>query len=262
VTVTPAEQQAIPTAARRLATSERTRIPCAPVRDLIGDDIATAYRVQSINAENRLASRVVGRKIGLTSPAAQDRVGASLPHFGTLFDDMDCTDEKTITSDRLLQPRIEAEIAIVLSHDIVAPITAEQAPSFVTYMRAALEIVDSRINEWDISLADTVADNASSGLYVLGGYCGIEDAPDLDEVQMSMAEDGIPVSRGTGSDCWGSPWNALTWLANTALEHGTRLRTYDIVLTGALGPAVTVKPGATYTATISGIGSVTAGFSE
>lgn len=254
----------IEAAAERLATATRTGTPCEPVRDLIGsDDIEAAYRVQTLNIEALVASgrRIVGRKTGLTSPAVQKQLGVDQPDFGVLLDDMDCTGDAEIDSNRLLQPKVEAEIAFVLSRDITAPITEAEAPQYVSDVYASFEIVDSRIAGWDIRLADTVADNASSGLYVLGDRCDRASAPDLPGVEMTMTEDGVQVSAGKGSDCLGSPWNALAWLANIAIEYGTVLHAGDVVLSGALGPMVPAKPGSTYVTTISGIGSATAVFS-
>jgi 2-keto-4-pentenoate hydratase len=254
---------AISEAADRLAVASRSGVPCAPVRDLIGsDDIDAAYRVQSRNIETLLASGrcIVGRKIGLTSPAVQKQLGVDQPDFGVLLDDMDCSNDTAVNIARLLQPKIEAEIAFVLSADIPDRITAEQAPQFVDGIFAAFEIVDSRVANWDIRLADTVADNASSGLYVLGDRVDRADAPDLADVRMTVTEDGVQVSAGKGSDCLGSPWEALAWLANTSLTYGALLRAGDVVLSGALGPMVPVTPGSVYVTNVSGIGSATVAF--
>lgn len=261
--MTTVEEHVISTAADRLRVAANTATPCTPVRDLIGrEDIDAAYRIQSINIELLLKTgrRVVGRKVGLTSPAVQKQIGVDQPDFGVLLDDFDCSGDSAVDSSRLLQPRIEAEIAFTLSADITEPITAAQAPTFVDQVFASFEIVDSRIEGWDISLADTVADNASSGLYVLGDSLPRVDAPDLAEVTMTMTADGEPVSAGKGSDCLGSPWEALVWLANTSLAYGSPLRAGEVILSGALGPMVPVTPGSTYKATISGIGDVTATF--
>lgn len=255
----------IAAAARRLAAAAADRTPCAPVRDLIGrNDIDTAYLVQShnINALLGAGRTVVGRKIGLTSPAVQHQLGVDQPDFGVLLDGFDVSELDAVESAVLLQPRIEAEIAFALSSDITETITAEQAPSFVDRISASFEIVDSRIAGWDISLADTVADNASSGLYVLGESISRTDAPDLAEVAMTMTADGEQVSAGRGSDCLGSPWQALVWLANTSLSYGSPLRAGEVILSGALGPMVAVTPGSTYTASITGIGSVTTTFTS
>lgn len=263
--MTDAEDQAITEAASRLADAAATQTECAPIRDLIGrNDIDAAYVVQSRNIEKSLSAgrTIIGRKIGLTSPAVQKQLGVDQPDFGVLLDDFDCSAQEKVDSSRLMQPRIEAEIAFILSSDITDPITASQAPSMVSTLYASFEIVDSRIAGWDISLADTVADNASSGLYVLGDSIEIDASPELADVTMMMTENGEAVSSGKGSDCLGSPFEALAWLANTSLTYGAPLRSGDVILSGALGPMVAVKPGATYTASISGVGTVSATFSD
>ncbi|NKY51485.1 2-keto-4-pentenoate hydratase [Nocardia vermiculata] len=261
--MTSVEQTALVAAADRLAAAEATKTPCAPVRDLIGsEDLDAAYRVQERNIAARLAAgrTVIGRKVGLTSPAVQRQLGVNQPDFGVLLDDFDCTDDAAVDFGRLLQPRIEAEVGFVLSADIDEAITAEQAPAYVTRVFAAFEIVDSRIANWDISFADTVADNASSGLFVLGDSLPVSEAPDLTRVVMSMTVAGEQVSSGRGSDCLGSPWEAMAWLANMSRTYGSPLRAGEVILSGALGPVVTVTAGTTYDAEISEIGRVTATF--
>ena len=261
--MTTVQHHVIGEAAERLAAAAATGNPCAPIRDLIGpDDLDAAYEIQRRNIAARLAGgrTLVGRKTGLTSPAVQRQLGVDQPDFGVLLDDFDCTGDDRIDIGRLLQPKIEAEVAFTLSGDILDAITAVEAPRFVGRVHAAFEIVDSRIANWDIRFADTVADNASSGLYVLGDSLSVADAPDLVAVGMTTTTGGEQVSAGRGSDCLGSPWEALAWLANTCRTFGSPLRAGEIILSGALGPMVTVTPGATYQAHISGIGSVTASF--
>ncbi|WP_319455903.1 MULTISPECIES: 2-keto-4-pentenoate hydratase [unclassified Mycobacterium] len=258
-------QQVINEAAARLERASATGTPCGPVRDLIGsEDIDSAYRVQSHNIERLLTDgrTRVGRKIGLTSPAVQKQLGVDQPDFGVLLDDMDCSNDARVDSTRLLQPKIEVEVAFLLSRDITEPVTAAAAPEFVSTAFAAFEIVDSRIANWDISLADTVADNASSGLYVLGDALERSRTPNLADVAMTMTADGEEVSNGKGADCLGSPWAALAWLANVSLTYRAPLRAGEVILSGALGPMVVVKPGSTYRASLSGIGDVAATFSS
>ena len=254
---------AIARAAARLLAAQQRSTPCAPVRDLIGsDDIAAAYAVQTQIVEHfvALGRRLVGRKVGLTSSAVQKQLGVDQPDFGVLFEDMDCSSGLPIEVTRLLQPKVEAEIAFVLSGDIDAAVTAQSVRRYVECAAAALEIVDSRIAGWDITLGDTIADNASSGLYALGDVVPAGGLPDLAAVTMSMTENGEVVSNGIGAACLGSPWEALAWLANTSREVGDPLKAGEVVLSGALGPMVPVTAGSTYTATISGIGLVESSF--
>jgi 2-keto-4-pentenoate hydratase len=255
--------------AARLIAAHRTGTPCAPVRELLPDAaLETGYAVQQLLAQARLADgrRVVGRKVGLTAPAVQAQLGVDQPDFGVLFDDMACPQDQPIDIGRLLQPRIEAEIAFVLEADLTGDgeITADVARSAVGQAVAALEIVDSRIAGWDITIVDTVADNASSGLYVLGDEPIELGDRDLRSVEMTLASSAggaaETVSTGSGAACLGDPVNALVWLARTSHELGTPLRAGDVVLSGALGAMVPVAPGHTYTATLSDLGTVRAEF--
>jgi 2-keto-4-pentenoate hydratase len=252
-------------AAERLETAARTGVPCGPVRDLIGsDDVNAAYAVQQQLTERRLGAgaRVVGRKIGLTSPAVQRQLGVDRPDFGVLFDDMDVSGLSAVPSDRLLQPKTEAEVAFVLGTDLAeGPLDAAQVRGAVAYAVAALEIVDSRIAGWDITFGDTVADNASSGLFVLGETRLTLDEFEPVEVLMAMRLGGDLVSEGSGAACLGDPLLALAWLARTARDLGDPLRSGQVVLSGALGPMVATPPGSVVSADLGPLGSVAATFS-
>ncbi|MFI1927969.1 MULTISPECIES: 2-keto-4-pentenoate hydratase [unclassified Streptomyces] len=262
----PADREAaVAGAAARLAGAAQDRKPCAPVRDLLGSrDISLAYAVQQRVIGDRIAAgaRVVGRKIGLTSESVQRQVGVDRPDFGVLLDDMDVTALPAVPSDRLLQPRVEAEIAFVLAADLDDDdLDLERVRSAVGHAVAALEIVDSRVADWDIAITDTVADNASSGVFVLGRQrVGMGEFIPRD-VTMRLYADGELVSAGDGAACLGDPLAALLWLARTAREFGDPLRAGQVVLSGALGPLVPTPPGITVRAEMSGLGSVTATFS-
>lgn len=256
---------ALDEAARRLQDAARTGVPCAPVRDLIGSmDVAAAYAVQQRLTAARLSegAEIVGRKIGLTSPAVQAQLGVDQPDFGVLYADMLVGPDSPAPMGRLLQPKIEAEIAFVLGADLdEGPLDARQIRAAVACAVAALEIVDSRIEDWAITFADTVADNASSGLFVLGTeYRDLRWFEPV-EARMSMRLDGEAVSTGSGAACLGDPLEALRWLATTARELGQPLRSGQVVLSGALGPMVPVTPGARVSATITGLGEVHTTFS-
>jgi 2-keto-4-pentenoate hydratase len=252
-------------AADRLQQAADTRTPCAPVRDLVPVDLASGYAVQQLLTARALLAgrRVVGRKIGLTNPKVQQQLGVDQPDIGVLFEDMAVADGGQVEVGRLLQPRIEAEVAMVLNADLGGEdLSPERVRAAVDQVVASLEIVDSRIAGWDITIADTVADNASSGLFVLGAGAVPLGELDLSRVEMSMREDGQVVSTGTGADCLGDPLAALTWLATAARDLGAPLRAGDVVLSGALGPMVPVRPGATYTAEVTGLGSVSVSFTK
>jgi 2-keto-4-pentenoate hydratase len=255
---------AVDEAAGRLSAAMAAGTPCPPIRDLIDPgDVAAAYRVQERLVAARIAAgaRPIGRKIGLTSPAVQAQLGVDQPDFGTLLDDMLVGQDEPVAAGRLLQPRIEGEIAFVLGADLTAPDpSVEEVASAVAYARPALEIVDSRIAGWDISLADTVADNASSGLFVLGDPAVPLSDLDTVAVTMELRRNGEVVSTGSGAACLGDPLIALQWLARTAVRFGQPLRAGEVVLSGALGPMVAVRPGDVYTARMTGLGEVRAEF--
>jgi 2-keto-4-pentenoate hydratase len=252
-----------------LWNAQQTRRPCAPVREQFAAldepaQTALAYAVQQVNIQRQLASgrRIVGRKIGLTSLAVQKQLGVDRPDFGTLLDNMAIVDGEPIDTARLLQPKAEAEVALVLERDLnherhtVADLIGATA-----YALAAIEVVASRIEGWNIRFVDTVADNASSGLFVLGTRPVALSQLDLAGLSMRMTRGEETVSQGIGAACLGNPLNAARWLADTLVRAGTPLRAGDIVLTGALGPMVSAQAGQTYIAHIDGFAPVRAIFS-
>ncbi|MEU9345270.1 fumarylacetoacetate hydrolase family protein [Streptomyces sp. NPDC048278] len=259
-------ETAIGAAAERLLAATAERRPCAPVRDLLGPvDVDGAYQVQRRLVDVRLAEGAVvsGRKIGLTSPAVQRQLGVDQPDFGVLFADMDVSAHAEVPMSRLLQPKAEAEIAFVLAADLDGDdLSPADVRAAVAFAAPALEIVDSRIAGWDITLTDTVADNASSGLYVLGEARLSLDAFEPRAATMRMYLDDVLVSEGNGAACLGDPLNALLWLARTARAYGEPLRAGQVVLSGALGPMAAVTPGVTVRAEISALGTVSATFSD
>ncbi|TCJ96658.1 2-keto-4-pentenoate hydratase [Nocardia alba] len=265
VNISTVDTDAVLRAADLLDVASATRRPSAPIRALFApDDLASAYSVQAELTARRLRSgaRVVGRKIGLTSPAVQAQLGVDQPDFGVLFADMDVSALAEVPSGRLLQPKAEAEVAFVLGEDLVeGDLGPEQIRAAVAYAVAALEIVDSRIANWDITITDTVADNASSGLFVLAETRLTLAEFEPREVRMRMSVDGVEVSGGTGAACLGDPLNALAWLARTARDYGDPLRAGQVILSGALGPMAPTPAGSHVEAVIEPFGSVTATFS-
>lgn len=251
-------------AADRLLLALDHVVPCAPVRELIGpDDVTAAYRVQERLTTARVegGASIVGRKIGATSLAVQQQLGVDQPDFGVLFDDMALTEDQLVPMNRLVQPKVEAEVAFVLGQDLVSgSLDVAQCRAAVKYAVAALEVVDSRIADWDIRFSDTVADNASAGLYLLGDQRRTLDEFVASAVEMSMVVNDEVVSTGSGTDCLGDPLNALSWLAVKAREFGEPLRAGQVILSGALGPMHAVQPGDQVSAQITGLGSVNARF--
>ncbi|WP_232678833.1 2-keto-4-pentenoate hydratase [Nocardioides sp. R-C-SC26] len=270
-------EDAISAAVERLAQAQETRVPCAAVRDLIGtDDLPAAYAVQQGLVRARLdgGAVVVGRKIGATSKAVQDQLGVDQPDFGYLLDDMDVSygalgeadGGRPISMRTLVQPRVEAEVAFVLARDI-APATEEEITldavrAAVDVALPALEIVDSRIENWDIAFTDTVADNASSGLFVVGTAGRPLSEVEPVEVEMSLSINGEVRSSGNGAACLGDPLEALRWLAVQAWRFGDPLRAGHLILSGALGPFVPFAPGDRVEASISGFAPLVVSFTE
>jgi 2-keto-4-pentenoate hydratase len=267
-------QSSVRAAVARLAQAQETRVPCAPVRDLIGtDDLAAAYAVQQGLVQGRIArgATVVGRKIGATSEAVQTQLGVDQPDFGYLLDVMDVSAGAVegagpISMRSLLQPRVEGEVAFRLARDIDPPdggdITLQVVRDAVEVALPALEIVDSRIADWKIGFTDTVADNASSGLFVVGTDGRTLDELEPREVTMSLTINGEERSAGNGAACLGDPLEALRWLAVQAQRFGDPLRAGALILSGALGPFVPFAPGDRVETTISGFAPLRVTFEE
>lgn len=247
-----------------LARAADERSPIAPIgAELAPLGVDGAYAVQERLTSRAIAAgrRLVGRKIGLTSKAVQAQLGVDQPDYGMLFADMEFGDGEEVPFTRFIQPKVEAELAFCMERELTDPqASLTEVIGAIAYVLPAIEIVDSRIAEWRISLLDTIADNASSGAYVLGGSPRRIDSVDLRLCGMVLEHQGEPLSTGCGAACLGHPLNAVVWLARRMAAAGRPLGAGDIVLSGALGPMVTVQPGASYHARITGAGSVTASF--
>lgn len=258
----PVERDLIEQAAEALWKASESGAPIPPVRVLLetSQDIDAGYAVQELNTDRWISAgrRVSGRKIGVTSKAIQQQVGVDQPDFGTLFADTEYGDGIELDGGRLIQPRAEAEVALILERDLnSAPHGFAEIIRSVAFALPALEIVDSRIAGWDISIVDTVADNASCGLYVVGSRPVSLSAFDARTVPMRMTRDGTEVSTGIGAACLGNPIHAARWLADTMCERGIPLRAGDVIMTGALGPMVPFGPGQELVAEFGELGTVT-----
>jgi 2-keto-4-pentenoate hydratase len=230
----------------------------APLRDgLDSRDADLAYEIQAINTQywQRQGRHIVGRKIGLTSRAVQEQLGVSQCDFGTLFDDMRIANGGVLRLGQVLQPKVEAEVALILARDLTSEVTCAQDVAAATAAAvAAIEIVDSRIADWRITFADTVADNGSAAFFVLGEEPRALNGLDLWSCGMVLELNGRTVSVGAGAACLGHPLNAAAWLACTLAKAGHPLKAGEIVLTGALGAMAPIAPGDDVRATIGGLG--------
>lgn len=231
-----------------------------PLRDGLDPvDLHGAYAVQAINtcfwqAQGR---RVIGHKAGLTARAVQMQLGVDQPDFGVLFDDMQVPDGGFLDPARAIQPKVEAEIAFVLNEDLTDPATTpEMVAAAVASVHAAIEIVDSRIANWEITFADTVADNGSSAFFVLSDVSRPLAGTDIWTAGMVMQINREIVSLGVGAAALGHPLNAAAWLAQTLAQRGEPLCAGAIILSGALGPMVALTPGDHVCVTIGGVGQV------
>ncbi|MEQ9143986.1 MAG: fumarylacetoacetate hydrolase family protein [Parvibaculaceae bacterium] len=233
--------------ADELSAARKMRRPIAPIsKTHIGFTVDDAYAVQEVATVRRLEAgeRIVGHKIGLTSPAVQAQLGVSEPDFGMLFDADRVIEGKTVPMDILIQPKVEAEIAFVLKEGLEnGPVTSEMVATAIDYAVAAVEIVDSAIEDWKITLPDTVADNASAAKFLIGSDRMPLERIDLHLAGMELLHNGSQASVGVAAACLGNPLNAVAWLANKMIEVGRPLSRGHIVLSGALGPMVAVEAG-------------------
>ena len=257
-------EKAVAAAARRIRDAWRRGGTTRPVRDGLPEgDIDAAYAVQQANTERWIGEgrRVVGRKIGLTAKAVQKQLGVDQPDYGIIFADMVAGDGEEIPFRSVAQPKAEGEVALVLGDDLDGEhLTAVDVIAAVDYALPAIEVVGSRIADWNISIVDTVADNASSGMIVLGSRpVPLEDL-DLRLCGMVLENKGAQASVGAGAACLGNPINAAVWLARKMVDVGMPLAAGEVIMTGALGPMAPVAPGDVIEARISGLGGVRAAF--
>jgi 2-keto-4-pentenoate hydratase len=250
--------------ADRVWSADLNKTVCEPVRDVLGiEDIESAYKAQQINTDRKTANgaRIIGRKIGLTSFAVQKQLGVDQPDFGVLTDNMHVNEIDPVPMVELMQPKAEAEIAFILSKDIIDEnLDMNVLINSISYAAPSIEIVGSRIRDWDIRITDTIADNASASHFVLGESRVSLDGLDLEGCKMKMTRMGEVVSEGQGSACMDNPLNAVIWLAKIMIKYGSPLKAGDVILSGALGPMVPVNPGDEFCAEIEGIGKVNVSF--
>jgi 2-oxopent-4-enoate/cis-2-oxohex-4-enoate hydratase len=243
----------------------RSRSTVAPITERIPDfSIDDAYRASKRMLDRRLADgeRVIGKKIGVTSEAVQKMLDVHQPDFGFLTDAMMFESGATIPiGSTLIQPRAEGEIAFLLARDLVGPGVSEADVLAATRVVVpCFEIVDSRIRDWKIRIADTVADNASSGVFVLGRDSVDPRGLDLRKCRIAIAKNGAPLSEGVGAAALGSPMYCVAWLANTLARFGIPLRAGEVILSGSLVPLEPVRAGDRLSLELEGIGTASVGF--
>ncbi|AGZ52735.1 2-keto-4-pentenoate hydratase [Mycobacterium kansasii] len=250
-------------AAELLHAAQQGRAPIGPLSARYpGLGVVEAYAIQQVNLFRRLRDgrRVVGHKIGLTSEPMQILLGVDEPDFGYLLDDM-VVAGTSVPAARFCAPRVEPEVAFLLREPLRGPgVTAADVRAATEAVAAALEIVDSRIANWALTLPDTVADNASSGAVVLGDWVTFADGPVLADVQASLSLNGTEIDTGTGSAVMGDPAEAVAWLANALSPFGTEIRPGEFVISGSYTTAASVQPGDHACATIGGLGTVSLTF--
>lgn len=246
-----------------LERAERDHLAIDPPTARCALTVNDAYTIQLMNVDRRVVSgrRIVGRKIGLTSIAMQKMLGVNEPDFGHLFDDMMLATAGECGLNSLIQPRVEPEIAFVLARELRGPgVSRQDVLATAEYVTPALEIIDSRIRDWKITLADTIADNASSGRVVLGEQKTKPSAIDLAVVAMTLEKNGALVEQGLGSAVLGHPAEPVAWLANKLAEFGQTLASGSVIIPGALCRAVPVGVGDSIVANFEGLGTVSVRF--
>lgn len=264
--ITSARKLALDGLASELLEATASLVPVAPLRDRFeGMTLTDSYQVQTAQLEHHVASgRVLaGRKVGLTSLAMQEQLGVDSPDFGFFFEDMVHHDGAHIAVSSFIQPKVEPEFGFVLKETLQGPgVTLEQATAAIGGVYPAIEIIDSRITDWDIKLVDTVADNASCGAIVVGSTPLDVDASALLDVTCSLVIDGGVTGSGTGADVMGDPIAPLAWLANVLGEQGVALEAGQLILPGSFTKAEPVSAGSTAVADFGPLGSLTIHFSD
>lgn len=252
--------------AAHLAKAWDLRKGVQPLTELNPDlTIDEAYEIQlyTINEQVKKGAKITGKKIGLTSKAMQESFGVNEPDYGHLLDTMEIHENGVIPFEKVLQPRVEAELAFVLKKDLQGPnVSSFDVLNATEAIIPALEIVDSRIKDWKITLRDTVADNASSGLYVLGNTIKRVTDIDLKQIGMNLYKNGKLLNTGVGAAALGDPAKCVAWLANKLAHYGIALKAGEVILSGALSVAMPAEPGDQFTAKFSSLGEVRVSFSE
>ncbi|MDZ4270785.1 MAG: 2-keto-4-pentenoate hydratase [Mycobacterium sp.] len=243
-----------------LAQAERSRVPISPLTDAHPEiDVVDAYEIQLINIRQKIAegARVIGHKVGLSSEAMQKMMNVDEPDYGHLLDDMQVFEDTPVRSDRFLYPRVEVEVGFVLADDLPgAGCTEDDVLAATAAFAPSIELIDTRITNWQIKLCDTIADNASSAGWVLGEARVSPKDIDIRAIDAVLTNNGEVVAEGRSDAVLGNPVTAVAWLARKVEAFGVRLKAGDIVLPGSCTRAIDAPPGSRFVADFNGLGSV------
>jgi 2-keto-4-pentenoate hydratase len=250
--------------AAELAQAERTREPIAPLTATDPDiDVIDAYEIQLINIRRRVAegARVVGHKVGLSSPAMQQMMGVDEPDYGHLLDDMQVFEDTPVKTSRYVYPRVEVEVGFILAADLPGTgCTEDDVLAATEALVASIELIDTRITDWKIGICDTIADNASSAGFVLGKSHVSPRDLDVKTIDAVLTRNGEVVAEGRSDAVLGNPVTAVAWLSRKVESFGVRLRKGDIVLPGSWTRAIDARVGDEFVADFTGLGSVRLSF--
>jgi 2-keto-4-pentenoate hydratase len=251
-------------AADFLLEAEKTKKVIHPLTAIYPDitvDDAYYIQLEQIRRKVENGALIVGKKIGATSKAIQNMFGVNQPDYGHLLDDMMFVEGETISLDQYIQPKVEFEIAFILKKDLKGPnVSILDVIEATDYIAPAIEVIDSRIEDWKIKFEDTVADNGSSAGAVIGGKPAKLEGIDLTNIGMVAYKNGEMIDSAAGAAVLGNPLRAVAWLANSLGKYDVSLKAGEVVLSGALTSAVEISDGDTFTAEFAHIGSVTASF--
>ncbi|MDT5260531.1 MAG: 2-keto-4-pentenoate hydratase [Mycobacterium sp.] len=247
-----------------LAQAERSREPIAPLTSAYPDiDVVDAYEIQLINIRQRVAegARVLGHKVGLSSLAMQQMMGVDEPDYGHLLDEMQVFEDTPVKAGRYLYPRVEVEVGFILAADLPgAGCTEDDVLAATEALAPSIELIDTRITDWEIALCDTIADNASSAGFVLGEARVSPRELDVKSIDAVLTRNGEVVTEGRSDAVLGNPVTAVAWLARKVESFGVRLRKGDIVLPGSCTRAIDARAGDNFVADFAGLGSVRLSF--
>ena len=250
-------------AADRLRDAESDRAPIPPLTATWPEiDVVDAYEIQLLNIRRR-GRPVLGHKVGLSSLVMQQMMGVDEPDYGHLLDDMALDERTSVPALKYCQPRVEVEVGFVLGADLPgAGCTEDDVLAATAALAPAIELIDSRIADWKIGLADTIADNASSAGFVLGPARVPPGALDVRKIEAALRRNGEVVAEGRSDAVLGNPVTAVAWLARKVADFGVRLRAGNIVLPGSCTKAIDVRPGDKFQADFTGLGQVSLTFAS